>query len=330
MRVRASLAAVLLVGMATLAAAQTGTATPTPLPAAVAEAFRAIRADPPSLTAGKHFLVSDEKGHHVFRAAITELGGLLLGVGTDQNYLMAGWARPDLLMLLDFDPMVADLHLAYRELFLAAPTPERFRELWHKDAAGEVEALLGRAYEDAARRKLIVRAYRTARGAVSRKLRVTLRTAARAGVPTFLDDPEQYAFLRGLFQANRVFSVRGDLTATEAMKDVAEAARAGGIPVRVLYLSNAERYFRYNQAFLDNIRRLPFDDRTIVLRTAGPGARRLARVDGHYSYFVQSGADFLAWLAAPGGRSVHRILRATAPVPDVKGLYTLGGPPSPD
>ena len=183
------------------------------------------------------------------------------------------------------------------------------------------------ACEGEPRREAVLLALRRARRSVERRLGVISRTAGEAGVPTFLDDAAQYAHLVALFRAGRVFAVRGDLTATRSMADVAAAARAAGVPVRVVYLSNAERYFRYTPAFLENIRGLPFDERTVVLRTAGPGSRRLGRADGHYTYFVQSGEDFLAWLASPGGRSVHRVLREGQPVPEVTGLYTIGGPP---
>ena len=52
-----------------------------------------------------------------------------MGVGTDQNYLIAGWSRPEVLVLMDFDQVVVDLHRVYQLAFLHAESPEAFLRL---------------------------------------------------------------------------------------------------------------------------------------------------------------------------------------------------------
>ena len=102
-----------------------------PIPKAWADAFNAVRADPKpdKLTKDSHFFVSDEQRHDLFRQDVKNLGGVFIGLGTDQNYLMAAWARPEVLVPLDFDQMVVNLHFAFRVIFLNAKTKEEARKL---------------------------------------------------------------------------------------------------------------------------------------------------------------------------------------------------------
>ena len=63
-----------------------------------------------------------------------------------------------------------------------------------------------------------------------------------------------------------------------------------GGTVRLLYLSNAERYFNYNDAFRKSMLALPTDERSLILRTR-------ARRDGTYEYILQEAANFTAWVS---------------------------------
>ena len=49
---------------------------------------------------------------------------------------------------------------------------------------------------------------------------------------------------------------------------IADAARRMGVPVRIIYFSNAEEYFKaYTPAFRNNVTALPADEKSLVLRT---------------------------------------------------------------
>lgn len=300
-----------------------------PLSPEVAKAFAAIRPDPPPerLTLDAHFVVSDEKAHHVFRRHIDGLGGVFVGLGTDQNYLMAGWARPEVLVPLDFDQFVVDLHFVYRAFFLAAPTAAEFGALWKEDGEKSAIAAIRAAEPDEARARYLERIFKKSRRFVARRMRSLHRIQREAGVSWFMTDGEQYAYVRGLFQTGRVFPIRGDLTRDRALRDVATAARASGMTVRVLYLSNAERYFRYNDAFSANALALPFDERSQVIRTGGESSLGDAPADGHYRYYVQSGPDFRAWFdGRKTPRNVYVLLRRCKEDDRWPGLY-IAGPP---
>ena len=65
---------------------------------------------PEELVNGIHYVVSDEKAHHLFRPDLNDRGGVFVGIGTNQNYSMAPFARPELLVLFDFDQVVINTH----------------------------------------------------------------------------------------------------------------------------------------------------------------------------------------------------------------------------
>ncbi len=295
---------------------------PPPLPPEHVAALAAIRPDPPpkALTLNEHFIVSDEKGHFVFREVVANLGGVFVGVGTNQNYLMAGWARPEVLVLMDFDQYVVDVHAAYIQAFLDNEAPAGFLAAWSAAGEAAMVAKLTAQGPDGARR---ARVYERTRARIEDRLRLSARRYSARGVPTFLDDPEQYAYLRALCRGQRVVAVRGDLTADRTMVDIGQAAKTLGLPVRVLYTSNAERYFPYTAGFKRNILAQPFDERSLVLRTAGPGNKPEPTADGHYRYVVQRGLDLQAELPGRHVGSLQRMFVRRQADPKVPGLYVI-------
>ncbi len=261
-----------------------------PLPAGELAALGGVRADPPprELSKGLHFIVSDEKRHHMFRETLQDLGGVFVGLGTDQNYTMAGWARPELLVLLDFDQLVVDLHRIYRLVFLNAESPAEFMELWSYRKAKQLRALVAAAHPQKDAQRDLRLALGTARATVAKNLQDLVERYTQAGVPMFLTDPAQYAHLRALFLADRVLMVRGDLTARRTLADLARVLKAQGRVVRALYLSNAEQYFPYDRQFRENVLGLPYDERSWILRTRPRGFE--------YIYLAQRPANLRAWL----------------------------------
>lgn len=295
---------------------------PAPLPPAAAAAFAAVRPDPPpaGLIRDSHYVISNEDQPQAFRGAIAGRGGVYIGVGSEQNYVLAAWARPEVLALFDFDQVIVDLHRAYGAFFQAARDGAELIELWRPQNEARALSLLGAAYPDPQRLRGVVRAYKIGRAAIPARLEKLRRLLGAAGAPSFLDDPAQYAYLAGLWRSGRVLPVRGDLTATQALRDVGDAARRAGLPVRVLYLSNAERYFPYGPDFKKSVAALPFDDQSLVLRT---GARQI----GRYVYMVQGGRDFQAWLRRPSLQTVSQLtrLRDLAPAGEAAVIRRLPG-----
>ncbi len=268
------------------------------LPAAWLDAMSGVRADPApeKLTNNRHYFTSNEHKHWLWRPQLEDSGGVFVGLGTDQNYLMAGWAKPELLILIDFDGAIVELHKAYGVAFQGADTPADFLDLWTDAGVGRMRVLLEEAIPDEARRKRPWRIYKRARKGVEKRLAWTMKAARKAGVSTFLDDPKQYEVVAKLWREGRVITRRGDLTGEQTLRDLGKALASLGTTIRTLYLSNAEQYFRYGEAFRKNMLALPFDERSTVLRTTHKGRLR-------YVYVTQSGPNLHAWMS--GSRVAH-------------------------
>jgi hypothetical protein len=288
---------------------------------AAADELRALLPDPaPARTTNDlHYLVSNERRLDLFRPELDDLGGVMLGVGTDQNYVMAAWSRTELLVIVDFDQQVVDLHGIHGALLAAAPTVEDFRRLWAEDGVDAARAAVRAAHPE---RPELVELYDTAREVVDRRLRKLARRYAELGVRSWLDTPAQYRHVADLHARGRVVALRGDFTRDGLLRRVAAVLRAHTLSLEVLYLSNIEQYFTYRRPFKDNMLALPLHDDTLVLRTL-PG-----RPAG-FHYIVQRGDDFHAWMRAPKVWSVYRIRGMAKGEPLVAGeRFMAGAPPA--
>lgn len=297
-----------LLALAATTRAEGGAGVPAAPPELV-EAFSKLRTDPPppELNRNSHFVISDERHHELFRETVTGRGGVYVGVGTDQNYTMAAWSRPEVLVLMDFDMLIPDLHRIYRLAFLNAADADDFVAMWGASDP-RLTDLIEAEWPESEARAPITRALKISRGLVHGKLR-RLRAYMKAeGIAHFLTDPEQFSWIVGMFKANRVFMVRGDLTADQTVLDIAAAAKAANLPVRVLYVSNAEAYFRpYPPSYLRNMAALPMDDRSVVIRTCG--FKPDWSPDPLYEYNVQPGDNFQRWMNTMKAGSVRTLLR---------------------
>lgn len=300
------------------------------LPAAWKTALSQVLPDPPpkQLAADAHFVISDERAHYTFYPATKGLGGVLLGVGTDPNYLIAGWMNAELVLVVDFDQVVADVHALYALAFAEAADSEAFVKLWSaKNLKGFAELIEKNAPDKDAKKRWTA-AYKMSRGLIAERLNALKRTYREQKVPTFLSDPAQYQHVRSLVQQGRVWAWRGDLTADKTMAGVQKALTEMGQQVKVFYITNAEAYFPYTKQARKNLRDLPYAEDSVVLRTQGRPDKPDQIADHHYSYYVQKGPDFVAWLQKPSTTSAKTIGRSRIAT-KVQGLYTLPAPPVP-
>lgn len=259
-----------------------------------------VPADPPpeEITRGLHYVRSDEARHALFRDRIENEGGVFLGVGTSQNFLMAAWARASHLIVVDFDQVVVHVHDAHRAFFLTSETPEEYLALWRPRVKNRREAfeVIDTAYEAGPRRLDARRAVLKFGHRVYAGLKDTITQTEKDDTDSFLTNQEQYDHIRSLYQANKVLTIRGDFTAERTLKGISEMLQALEMPVSVLYLSNVEQYIGWNRGLRRNMAQLPLKDDALVLRTYGWGRHRTA--DHNYRYYVQSGAAFKSWIAS--------------------------------
>ena len=303
------------VSASTPAAAPTPTPTPTPAPAPAP-----TPAEPSALVVGTpgneglhnvrhHYLWSNERRHDLFFADVAELGGGYLGVGGDQNYTLAAAASASVLWLVDLDVMVVRMHRLYAALLATAETPAAFLALLadgSASAAAKVHAAIDSYHPDQAsgERQELRALYAVNRSILLEHLRRTAEFRWAHRPVTWLGDPVLYARMRSLAQKHLIVARLGDLNGSQTLLQIAQAAQTAAVPISVLYLSNAESWFAYNQSFRRNLTALPWAARGVVLRTVKSAVLPYPHGD-IWHYNVQRASDFTARLAGPGYRAIE-------------------------
>jgi hypothetical protein len=122
------------------------------------------------------------------------------------------------------------------------------------------------------------------------------------GIDTFVTDEETYRFVRQMIQNGRVRPMLANLLDDQALLGIGEVGRRLGVPLRALYLSNAEDYWTYPDQFRRNMDGLYFDERSLILR-----ANASKPDNDDYRYNMQSALNFREWLAQPWVRNIDDI-----------------------
>ncbi|MEM7160493.1 MAG: hypothetical protein AAF799_47085 [Myxococcota bacterium] len=250
----------------------------------------------------RHYLAGNEWSLEVYYPILKDIGGGYVGVGTDQAYLFMSWARPEIMWLVDYDPAVMQIHELYRIFFAAAKTPEEFMALWDKPARAEALEILAAARGER-RFKTLKRWYLGYRTWIYRRLKRVSRGMKKAKVPSYLTDQEHYEFVQQMLEQRRVRPMVVNLLDKKGLRGVGKAAKELGVPIRMLYLSNAEEYWpRYPKQYRKIMAELPFDDDAIVVRTL-----LIWKVNKDYRYNVQPASNYIDWLQKPYTDDVYDI-----------------------
>lgn len=253
------------------------------------------------------YVLSNEWRHDVLFSKISGLGGVYIGVATDQNYTMAAAARSELLVLMDYDSEVVAVHRIYHALMKAAPTIPEFRAFFKGPNAVKAGEVIATAAPNKAEAQRLVQIWNRYRDRMGTYLYHVANTRVGNRHPTWLGDPEAYGYIRGLVMGGRVLAIQGDLNGPVAIKSIGDTARALKLPVRIFYTSNAEGFFKYSQAFRDNLASLPHDEKSVMIRTYKRGMSSPLGDDWHYN--VHQINDFLERLALPGYNNIHRVMQ---------------------
>ena len=271
--------------------------------------FRSGEADP-HIPFDKHYVKTNEGRHDVWFPYIDGLGGAYVGVGADQNFTLIAAAKSEFVFLIDIDHRVTENHRVYEVLIENAPTPTDLLAAFDARNEANTVALLESAFAelDEDERQTLIRGYQASRKTLFKHLSHVAKRS-RDGVPTtWLSDPAAYDWVRRLFLADRVRIMAGDLTGQTSMKTIGEVTHAMGVPVRVLYLSNAEEYFKYHAGrYRQNVRGLARDADSIVLRTLY--GKDFTHADSLWNYQVQTLEDFAGRLQREDLRSRNPMLR---------------------
>ena len=253
----------------------------------------------------RSYVRTNEARSFLFAPYIRNLGGGYAGVGADGNYTFIAHARSHWVWLLDHDPVIVRLHFALRVFILESPRPSVFVARFQARGASASMALLRRHYHDGAALDEILYVYKKYRPELYDHYRASSQPNAAFGGFGWLRNPEAYGYIRTLYSQDRIALLYGDLLKPEALRGVGESARRLGTPVRIYYPSNAEEYWAFTRTYRENVRALPFDRQSVVIRSISPHRVRLgrdnrwhARRAGRYwHYVVHSGLRFQERLA---------------------------------
>ncbi|MCX4245089.1 LIC_10091 family protein [Paraliomyxa miuraensis] len=252
-----------------------------------------------------HYTSGNERTLDAYYPKLTErMGGAYVGVGTDQAYLFMSWARVEIAWLIDYDPVIQEIHELYRLFFTTAQTPTELVSLWSSSGSERALEVIAAAHDEDRAKKLSYW-YKGSRARIHRRLKALTSRFEREDVPTFLTDQEHYDYVRMMLEQRRVRPLLVNLLDDEGLLALSRATEKLGVPVRVLYLSNAEQYWkRYSPEFRRNIGSLPFSDDAVVLRTLLSQA-----INEDYRYNLQPATNYVQWLSRPFVINVYQIVR---------------------
>ena len=100
----------------------------------------------------------------------------------------------------------------------------------------------------------------------------------------FLASADDYDFVRDLQRKNRIIPVVGDFAGKKALAVVGDYLKENGYTVSAFYTSNVEEFLFGDEifdAFVDNVKRLPVDERSVFIRAMRTSASHPAHVPGH-------------------------------------------------
>ncbi|MBI2816677.1 MAG: hypothetical protein HYX72_07040 [Acidobacteria bacterium] len=100
----------------------------------------------------------------------------------------------------------------------------------------------------------------------------------------FLASENDFGFIRDLHRKNRIIPVVGDFAGSKAFAVLGDYLKENGYTVSAFYVSNVEQFLfgdRVFGAFAENVRRLPINERSVIIRSLRVGAGHPAHVPGH-------------------------------------------------
>ena len=111
-----------------------------------------------------------------------------------------------------------------------------------------------------------------------------LATDLDGKVGNFLATTEDYDFVRDLQRKNRIIPVVGDFAGKKALVVVGDYLKENGYTVSAYYTSNVEEFLFGDEvfnAFVENVKRLPVDERSVFIRAMRTSGSHPAHIPGH-------------------------------------------------
>ena len=251
------------------------------------------------------YIKSNEALQYLWGDAIQNVGGGYVGLGADQGYSFIARARSQWAWLFDYDPTVIRIHHVLRAVVKRAATREDFVAAFTDKRAAATRAAIEEEWKSLPEeeRAAIVSVFDTARRQLWAEYSREMRPARWTEGFGWLQTEDNYRYVRLLMQQGRVIAVKGNMLTDKALPSIARAAKSLGVPIRVYYPSNAEEQWKQlPQQYRDNVRQLPFDERSVILRTLI--TKKFHKSGSYWHYLVHGGLHAQEHLALPGYENV--------------------------
>ncbi len=252
------------------------------------------------------YVVSNEPRQDLWLPFIRNLGGGFVGVGADQTFTFISTARSQWAWLIDYDRVVVRLHATLRAIVLESETVEDFLHHFTRKQKPKTKAMLRRVVPKA-HRKMAIDVFHKIRPVLQEHYQRCAKAPPKR--PCWLSSPARYRHIRLLHQQGRIIALGGNLLSKGAMLSIGASAKKMGVPVRLYYPSNADDLWPLSDQYRANVLALPFDDRSVVIRTIS----LRGEVDKHgmprWQYMVADGLDQQRLLERPGWHRASWFLR---------------------
>ncbi len=247
------------------------------------------------------YVTSNEPSQQLWMPFIKNLGGGYTGIGSDQAYNFISAARSRWAWLFDYDPLVVRTHYIIRAVVLAEDTPAKFVAAFTPGRSAQTRTLVRASLKQhPAEQKATDAAYDRIRKAVYQTYQASLKPNPEKKGLGWLRYPDNYRYVRLMFQQRRIAIIKGNLLTDKAMPSIARSARRLGVPIRIFYVSNADEQWAIPQQYRNNITALPFDQRSVVLRTYVPRWRKRVVGQEPWDYIAQAGIEEQRLVVHPG------------------------------
>lgn len=229
--------------------------------------------------------ITNEDRLDLYLPYVKDLGGAYAGVGSIQNFQLAAWAKSEYIYLFDFTRIVVAVNKVHIAFLKNAGTPDEFMNLWLSAKKDEAIAIVKREYEGNPDLNFMLESMKKARPYLTKRFRLEKVLTEKRNYPTWLTNQDQYLYLQNLAKAGKILPLQGDLNGAITLKSIGTQLKAMGVPLRILYLSNAEEYLRdYSETFKANMLGFPADEKSLVVRTLSVQQKKYPWApDSHYT-----------------------------------------------
>lgn len=248
------------------------------------------------------YIKSNESRNYLFAPYIKNLRGGYIGVAADANYSYISYAKSEWVFLMDFDPVILNLHRTIRAFVKESPTVKDFLDQWHSSNKQSVN-ILEKYYVYNSDFSTLKSLFLKNRAVLYEHYKSISLPSKENGDFGWLRNPENYEYIRHLYLNDRISIHGGDLLKDKTLYNIGEAAKQLGIKIRVFYPSNAEEFWEFSENYKRNILNLPFDEASVVLRTVHEFPwhvnDRTGGSTGFWHYVVHGALNYQKYLRYP-------------------------------